>query len=297
MLADMHKSASRICIVIPTYKRNDRLLQVVHQCRELIDRYHGHNLYEICVTDSDPNNPIAPLPLHLGVTYSLNPGTGFDDNLYYFWLNNIDRYDFIFSISDDDMFTTWLNPLYLLDAAIDTGNQVMMFNHRYYRPLADGKLELGAIVYPDPEFVVNKKLFLQRILTTLPSHIATLYSTKLLRITLETVSEFRNTLHLYAVPILLAAAANTLLFSDYVLCLYDSEFKTDGAWSVSENVIHGLADFLVKLKKLLPHDLYTIAEQGFFKFYFGSDCWIRKQIGDNPRLKSEEQIREMIVRC
>jgi glycosyltransferase involved in cell wall biosynthesis len=287
--------AKRVCILIPTYKRNDALLRVLSQCLEFIDKYHGHNCYELCVADSDPNNPMVPLPPHLKVNYSVNPGKGFDENLYYFWLNNVDSYDFIFSMSDDDIFTPGLNPLYLLDAAIDSGHQVVMFNHRYYKWQPNGNIEIGIVVYPDIELALDKKLLLHRLLTTLPSHIATLYSTTLLKITLNKVSEFRSTLHLYAVPVLIAAAANTLLFSDYVLCLYHDEFKKDGAWSVSEDVINGLAEFLKKLKQLLPADLYRIAEVGFFNSYLGANCWLRQQMGQNPRVKSEEQIREMLA--
>ena len=294
MTNNTQTSPNRICILIPTYKRNDALLRVANQCRDFIEKYRGHNSYELCVADSDPNNSIAPLPDYLKAKYSVNPGSGFDDNLYYFWLNNIDKYDYIFSMSDDDLFMPQLNPLYLLDAAIETGNQVIMFNHRYYKLHLNGTIELGAVLYPNIELLLDKTRLLHKLLATLPSHIGTLYSTKFLKITLDKTYEFRNTLHLYAVPVLLAAASNTLLFSDHVLCLYHNEFKSDGAWSVSENVIHGLVDFLKKLKQFLPPDLYGIAETGFFTFYFGDDCWIRQQIGYNPRLKSEEQIREML---
>lgn len=288
-------SARRVCILIPTYKRNEALLRVINQTRDWMQKYGGHNIYSLCVADSDRENPIAPLLLSLGVQYSVNPGTGFDDNLYYFWLNNLDTYDFIFSISDDDLFTLWLNPLYLLDAAMDTGHEAIMFNHRFYKLQPNGNIELGAVCYPNVEFVLNKTMLLHKLLSTLPSHIGTLYSTKLLKVTLARTSEFRNTLHLYALPVLLAAAAGTLLFSDYVLCLYHDTFKTDGAWSVSEDVIHGLVQFLSKLKPLLPRDLYNIAEEGFFRVYFGTHCTLRQQIGDNPRLKSEEQIRESLA--
>src|SRR5579859_2687269 len=152
MPTDTRIFAKRVCILVPTYRRNVALLRVLHQCRDFIDKYQGHNCYELCVADSDQKNPLAPLPPHLKVNYSVNPGTGFDDNLYYFWLNNVDNYDFIFSMSDDDLFTPGLNPLYLLDAAVGAGHQVAMFNHRYYKLLSNGNIELGAVVYPDIEF-------------------------------------------------------------------------------------------------------------------------------------------------
>ena len=292
---DTLNSLIRVCILIPTYKRNDALLRVATQCREFIDQYRGHNRYELCVTDSDSNNPIAPLPPHLKAHYSINPGSGFDDNIYYFWLNNVDKYDFIFSMGDDDIFTPWLNPLYLLDAAIGTGNQVALFNNRDYKIQLDGGIQLGGENFPEVELLCNKSLLLQRVLTTLPSHVAILYSTTLLKTTLATASEFRNTSHLYVVPLILAAASHTLLFSDYILCLYHNEKKIDGAWIVPERVMNGLVDFLTKLKQLLPPNLYNIAEAGFFRFYFGHGSWLREQLGHKPGLKSEEQIREALA--
>ena len=294
MLDRPEKSAMRICILILTYKRNESLLRVANQSRDMIDKYRGHNQYELCVTDSDPCNPIAPLPSHLKVHHSVNPGSGFDDNIYHFWVNNVDKYDFIFSISDDDLFTPWLNPLYLLDAAIGSGHQAVLFNHRYYKLQPNGNIELGEVNYPETVLLCDKTVLLQRVLTTIPSHIGILYSTKLLKITLKKAAEFRNTLHLYAVPLILAAAANALLFSDYVLCLYQNDLKTGGAWSVPENVVDGLVAFLKKLKQLVPDDLYRFAEAGFFSFYFGRNAWLRGQLGNSASLKSEEQIREML---
>jgi len=170
-----------------------------------------------------------------------------------------------------------------------------MFNNRNYKLEPNGNIELGGVGYPEIELVYDKTQLLQRVLTALPSHIGVLYSTKLLKITLKKASEFRNTHHLYVVPILFAAASHTLLFSDYVLCLYQNDDKTDGTWAVSENVMNGLVDFLKKLKQLLPPNLYSIAEAGFFNVYFRPNSSLREQLGNNPSLKSEEQIKEMLA--
>ena len=297
MPAKAPASPHRVCIVILTYKRNDALLRLVTQCREIIGQYRGHNAYELCVADSDRNNPIAA-DLQVQdwqVRYSTNPGSGFDDNIYHFWLNHVEKYDFIFSMSDDDLFAPWLNPLYLLDAAIESGKQVMLFNHRYYTSQPNGGIELGGVNYPETELVYDQAALLQRVFRTLPSHIGILYSTKLLRIVLAKAAEFRGTLHLYAVPVLFAAAGNTLLFSEHVLCLYANDLKTDGAWSEPERVMTGLVEFLQKLKKVVPPHLYSVAENGFFDFYFGPDCWLRQRLRDDPGLKSEPQIRQMLA--
>ena len=50
-------ASSRVCILVPTYKRNDALLRILHQTREQIDKYRGHNRYELCVADSRSGKP------------------------------------------------------------------------------------------------------------------------------------------------------------------------------------------------------------------------------------------------
>ncbi|MGI4828061.1 MAG: hypothetical protein ACRYFU_07720 [Janthinobacterium lividum] len=124
---------------------------------------------------------MAPLPSHLKVQHSLNPGSGFDDNIYFFWLNNIDKYAFILHLGNDDLFAPWLNPLYLLDAAIHTGNHVILFNHRYYKFQSNGAMEIGGSNYPEVGLVCNKAQLRDRVLTILPNHIGILYSTRCLK--------------------------------------------------------------------------------------------------------------------
>ena len=295
MLPDNIARPHTTAIVIFTYKRNEALLRLLGQCRGILQAYRGHNLYELCVADSDRSNPIAPQLSDLGVRYSVNPGEGFDDNVHHFWANNLDRYDFIFSISDDDLFAPWLNPLYLLDAAMESGSQAMMFNHRYYTLDETGNIDLGKLSFTEPDLLYNKRYLLERLLHNPPSHVGTLYSTKLLRVTLAKTLEFRGTLHLYAVPVIFAAAANTLLYSEHVLCLFHRAPKTDGAWNVSQDVLYGLVAFLRKLKQLFPPHLYNIAETGYFENFFGEESWLRGEFADASGLKSEQQIREMLA--
>ena len=285
----------RIAIVIFTYKRNEDLMRLVEQCRVFLDTYRGHNIYELCVSDSDRNNPLAARAPELGVKYSVNPGTGFDDNVYNFWRKHLESYDFIFSLSDDDMFAPWLHPLYLLDAATHSGNQATIFNHRYFTRDTSGNIDLGGLSFPEVKLVYDRSYLLLRMLHNPPSHVGLLYSTKLLKATLTKAGEFRGTLHLYALPAILAAAANTLLYSEHVLCLFHRECKTDGAWNVSANVLNGLVEFLRKLKELFPPELYAVAEAGYFAEFFGSKSWLRAELGNIPTLKSEEQIRNLLA--
>ena len=126
----------------------------------------------------------------------------------------MDQYDFIFSLSDDDLFAPWMNPLYVLDAAMDKGHQMALFHSRSYKWNPDGGIELGIANFPEIELVCNRATLLHRVLTIVPCHVGLLYSTALLKRTVEKAKAFRGTLHLYVVPILFAAASNTLLFSD-----------------------------------------------------------------------------------
>ncbi len=295
MLTDGTPRAQKVAIVIFTYKRNEALLRLIVQCRGFLDSYRGHNRYELCVSDSDRMNPMAPLPSGFGVKYAVNPGSGFDDNVYHFWQNSIDKYDFILSISDDDLFAPWLNPLYLLDAAMESGHQAALFNHRYFTRDASGNVDLGTLNFVETELMYDRSSLLLRLLRNPPSHVGLLYSTKLLKVTLPKAREFRGTLHLYAVPAILAAASNTLLYSEHVLCLFQRACKADGAWNVSEDVLNGLVLFLKKLKQLFPPELYRVAEEGYFSEFFGTDCWLRGELGNSPTLKSEQQIRELLA--
>jgi hypothetical protein len=284
---------SRICLLIPTHKRNIALLRIVNQCQELIRQYQGHNSYEVSVTDSDPANSIAPALT--AINYSINPGTGFDDNLYYFWRNNVDRYDFVFTISDDDLFMPGLNALYLIDAAAASGENVVMFNHRDYTRQATGSIQLGALFYADLGAMLNRTSLLNSLLTLLPRHISTLYSTSWLKANLDSMAAFRGTLHLYAAPIVFAAVNRTLMFVDYALCMYDTSEKADGAWALGADVLNGLAQFLKVLKSVLPLESYMVAERGFFGNYLGRDCWLRKSIKPSLQTQSEEEIRALLA--
>lgn len=283
---------SRICLLIPTHKRNIALLRIVNQCQDLIRQYQGHNSYAICVTDSDPANPIAPALA--SVNYSINPGIGFDDNLYYFWRNNVDRYDFIYTISDDDLFMPGLNALYLIDAAAASGENVVMFNHRDYTRQTNGSIQLGALFYPDLGVMLNRTSLLNNLLTLLPRHIATLYSTPWLKANLDSLVAFRGTLHLYAAPVILAAVNRSLMFADYALCMYDTSEKTDGAWVLGADVLNGLANFLKALKRVLPAESYAVAERGFFGNYLGRNSWLRKSIKPSLQTQSEDEIRALL---
>ena len=109
----------RICILIPTYRRNDSLARLLWQLADFRGRYRGVNDYTICITDSDHQNPKA-LQLEAIARYVRNPGTGFDENLLGVYLTQYQHYDYIFSISDGDLLPVGaVNPLSIIDTAVE----------------------------------------------------------------------------------------------------------------------------------------------------------------------------------
>ena len=71
----------RICILIPTYKRNEFLERLLEFVSRALQDYRGPNIYGVVITDSDHSNPTASRLSGLNqISYVLNPGKGFDDN-------------------------------------------------------------------------------------------------------------------------------------------------------------------------------------------------------------------------
>jgi hypothetical protein len=129
----------------------------------------------------------------------------------------------------------------------------------------------------------------------LPRHIGLLYSTPLLIQNMEALSAFRNTLHLYAAPLILACLQGSSAFFNYPLCLFQAAEKSDGAWDRGSAVVTGLATFLGGLKRLLTPEQYQMAERAFFLNYLGADAWLRRLIKDGAGLPSEEEIRRELA--
>ena len=210
----------RVSIVVTTYQRNKFLIRLVNQIEGWINQYAGANRYEVGVADSDPENPIAKSLKKLN--YTVNPGRGFDDNLLHFWKMNAPQYDYILSISDDDLFMLGVNPLYLLDAAISVGADATLFNHRNFVNTASGAITIGSVPY-FREFAMawEERTFWLRLLSMLPGHVGLLYSTKLLTENFDRISCFRNTLHLYCVPLLIAGLKGKRGMNDIAIDIVD----------------------------------------------------------------------------
>jgi hypothetical protein len=250
---------------------------------EFIEDYRGDNQHEIVVTDSDKNNPIADELLKFNVKYTLNQGQGFDDNLYYFYINSVNSYDYILSISDDDLFFPQrMNPFHIIDAALLLNAEAVMFNHRPYFA-KDGDIDIIPSPWSLNPLLGHDNAALQKeVFHFLPRHICLLYSTEFLTKNKSIIAEFRDTLHLYSVPFLLAVMNGTAVFVDYCLCLFFEDVRKDGAWSDTSHVFYGLMRFLKLVKQYFPDYLYQISYEGFMELYFGKESFLRSMSVDHP---------------
>ena len=130
-----------ICFLIPTYKRNLSLKRLLGSLSHALSTYRGPNIYRIVVTDSDHSNPSATTLSRLpSVTYILNPGKGFDDNMYHAYLRFATQSDYIFSISDDDLPVPYPpNVLDWIDIAAAQGQHACLLNHFDYEMIGGGE--------------------------------------------------------------------------------------------------------------------------------------------------------------
>jgi hypothetical protein len=268
----------KICILIPTYKRNDSLFQLLSQINKIINDYVGPNSYKVIVTDSDVKNPQESLITSSCDQYIKNKGLGFDDNLLFFYHDNAHLYDYIFSISDDDLFGFQkINPLYIVDSSLKDNPEAVLFNHINFES-KNGLIFLKNKHYSSLDLSINDDFLFTYFLKLLPRHAGLIYSSKLIFNYLETLSQYRGTLHLYALPLLMAAKLKKVNYIDFPLVYFKSEPSVSGAWENAEAVFFGLIKFLINLKILLNDAEYEAAKNGFIENYIGDDSWLRRDL-------------------
>jgi hypothetical protein len=269
----------KICILITTYNRNNYLINLIEKINYFFSQYNGTNNYFLCITDSNTNNEISELIASKCNHYLINQGSGFDDNLYYFYKNHAHNYDYILSISDDDMFAIHtINPLEIIDLTIKTNSNVILFNHFNFFYEDEQRIKVLEREYNSAAFSFNKNFLFNHSISLLPKHIGIIYSSEVILKNIEKIELFRNTLHLYAVAFVIEAQKGEVMFIDYPLFYFSNKPKNEGAWENKELVFTGLMKFLKMLKLIINADAYEIAKQGFFKNYFGSNAWLRKTI-------------------
>lgn len=291
----------RICILVTTYKRNGRLLSLLAQCYDIFQAYQGNNTYQICVADSDANNPIAQqLSENPLVKYSTNPGSGLDDNLFFFWKNNYDNYDYIFGIPDDAVFAPGANPLDMVDAAAASGDDVAIFNswHSLFR--RNGSIELpGSKAFHDLLGVADRTMLSTHFLTRPIDYGFALYSTLALKSKEAEISRFNGKL-MYLAPILFAAMKRKLTFIPYAICFSNNlpvrtrRTLADGAWESHTKVFNGHVNFLAEAKRIIPLDFYKELERFLLVSFFDKDGDNRKRLDPKAITKTEEQVKAFL---
>lgn len=285
----------QVCILIPTYKRNDSLLRLLAQCNKIISNHHGPINYSITVTDSDPGNPKRAAIEKLCTTYLINPGSGFDDNLFFFYKDHAPRHDYVLSISDDDLFTESMeNPLTALDQAILNKKAVTIFNHRDFTHTADKTIVIGAEYYNRATLSLDRACLKKHLLANIPRHIGLLYSNSAIQTSIRVMPKFRGTRHLYAVPLTLAEPESISL-SNASLFSFCNDAPSGGAWESEEKVFSGLIQYLGACKEILPRSEFETMRDGFFQKYFGKNAWLRQFLENRKhRLPDERDIYNLI---
>ena len=286
----------KICILIPSYKRNRDLFRILGQIKALKDSYEGSNQYTILVADSDPINPQAMDVEKSCDQRIINPGNGFDENIKNYYLNYARDFDWTFSISDDDLFSSAsIHPFEIIDIATRSKAEVVVFNHIDFRSTNDGKITLLNRHYQELNLALDPKFLAAYFLRLLPRHVGLLYSrSAFLRSGLH-LSLFDRTRHLYAIPLIQSSLEGAVTFFDYPLCYFCVDQKNDGAWENNSLVFDGLLNFLVSLKTLLEPEHYLIAKEGFLVNYLGANSWLRRDLaGSGVRLRSEDEISKLL---
>lgn len=266
----MHLMArgKKIVLLITTYKRREKLIRLVRQMSHYIITYAGSNAYQIAITDSEQGNT-SPFDSH--IDYMTNQGTGFDLNLLGALTKFSDVADYIFAMGDDDLLNPYLHPLPLIDQAIAAGAGVYLFNHLNYVNTDEGineKVHLGDPLYNSSHLKLYRSDPFAFVTQPLPRYCGIIYESGFIKNCLETLAQFDHTLHLYAVPCLIAACQSRLAYYDTPLTMFDVTPKTDGAWEDNVRVRPGLLHFCRALKGVIPQAQLEQLLNGFYRDYF-----------------------------
>ncbi|MFV0370567.1 MAG: hypothetical protein ACK5JI_02830, partial [Azonexus sp.] len=261
----------------------------------------GKNTYTLCIADSDTGNPIAQrLAEDSLVKYSINPGTGLDDNLFYFWKNNYDDHDYIFGIPDDAVFVPGVNPLDMIDGAAASGEDIAIFNswHSLFR--RDGSIEVpGSKAFPDLLGVADRTMLSHHFMTRPIDYGFALYSTRALKNKETEIRRFNGKL-MYLAPILFAAMKRKLIFIPYPICFSNNlpvrtrSTLAGGAWESHAVVFNGLVNFLAEAKGILPSHFYAELERFLLVSLFDKDGHDRKRLDPRAITKTQEEVRTLL---
>ena len=283
----------KICLLITTYRRDIQLVRLLSQIIDLRSKYTGPVVFETVVADSDPDNAARHILEPLCDLYVTNKGSGFDDNLFHFYADHARNCDFIFSIGDADVFSCGqVNPLDLLELAARQEHDAVLFNHCEYRSAdmlaTELTYTLSPAFYTNPKLMDEPETFRRHFLGHVPRHVGLLYRSSLIIESLGKLAAFRDTLHLYAVPFLLALEKNRAMFFDYPLNYFAADATSDGTSKDWTDVFMGLYRFLLAAKAILSPASFAITKQGFMANYLNDRSWLRGSL--SRFVPSESQI-------
>ncbi len=281
----------KVCILIPTYKRHASLIRLLREVGEYRSSYSGNFSFEICVTDSDPGNPGRQEIEALCDSYLVNPGEGFDSNMYSAYGQVSQTSDFVLSMSDDDLFARgFAHPFDLLEVAARRNQDAVLFDHFELRSGSAPKTyELKGGPYNRVSFLEPDSPSFQKVMSFyIPRHAGLIYKSSHLREIRSKLKRFIGSLHLYAVPFQLARQKGTAHFFGYPLVYFNTDEKEDGAWDSHRAVFDGLVQYFRACRDILPSASYEAMKPGFMRMYLGDNSVMRASI--KGHLPSEAEI-------
>lgn len=285
----------RVCILIPTYKRNESLIRLLHQLSECMSTYRGPLSLEVCVTDSEGNNPKRQEIEQLCDRYLVNPGIGFDSNMYSAYEKVIPTCDFVFSASDDDLLAKgFAHPLDILEVAIRQDRDAVLFDHFEYKAGPDPQTYiLQAGPYSRPAIFEEGCSGFQTMMSFyIPRHTGLLYKSSYLQEIYGKLEGFLGSFHLYAVPFHLSQQKGTAHFFAYPLMYFNTDQKDDGAWENRRAVFEGLLKYFLTSQKVLNPDNFAKMKPYFMQAYLKDKSSMRP-VGDR-QLPTEAEILAMV---
>lgn len=219
----------KICVLVLTYRRNYQLLSVLSQVNEVRRSYSGPNSYSVWVADSDPINPDKANIEDNCDRRIVNPSVGFDGNILNYFKNYSHEFDFTLTISDDDLFSSsQLNPFRILDLALESEKGIILFNH-YDCSVSDiAQMSIVGRHYVDSGLALGGSYLTKYFLKLLPQHCGIMYSKMSIQRCLFELERFQGTQHLYAIPFLVEAIDENVLFFDYPLFLFSMDTTNGG---------------------------------------------------------------------
>ncbi len=257
----------KITILITTFKREVSLNVILRQLDDFYKDYDKKNDYQILICNSDSNTSAIDFKktLHSQIKMPFrvitNQGEGFDDNLVN-GFSNLEG-DYVFLMADDDIFLE--NPFFSIDWSFGfIKKDCYLFNHV--------NASNGELYYKNKIRSLNLRIHL-------PRYCGLMYSIKFLKnLPLE---KFNHTLHLYAIPFVIAALKNRVKLITTPLVIFSDPEKNDGAWVDKQAILLGLEKFLKNCKNFVSRDDFLALSHYFYENYLSKNSPVFRNESNN----------------